>query len=1240
MKLKRKGFLILSALLLLVPAFCATGAFAGTPHTIFGQVSDPSAALTVPADGDVAFTAYIQGREGEIMTETSAGAGYSAGQLFLNSGNFSTPWAAGEILVVTVNRKSNFHTATVQVALSNAGFDALPEAVLALPTVLSVTINTTNQTLSVDETRQFSAEASVEGVANPIDVTNSAQWASSDVNVGTLDAAGLFSPNLVGSTAVTATFNGVESNTVNMTVTTGAAATIVDVSGDNQAGVVGSQLANPFVVKVSDAKGNPVQGETVSFAVTTVGGNGTGSLSAATAETGADGTAATTLTLDTDDIPNTVTASVAGLAGSPVTFTATGNPGAVDAGTSTIAADSPVVADGIAVSNITVTAKDIFGNEVPGKTVVLAAAGASNTLVQPAAATANDGTAAGTLASIKAETKTVSATVGGVAITDTVDVVFNADSAAKIELTADPTQITSSDVATALLTATILDANDNVVTTGADSSLSITFATDNAFGDIAAGATNPVTAVNGVATIQIESKIDPAGGPIACTASSGALAPGAATVTTVPRSLVSIAIDNVNPSVAVGDRLQLTVTGTYDDGFTEPLTGSVTWALVGTNPAGAAEFDPNAPGQLNALMPGTATVSANKGDIDAVDVTVDLTAFAGTIAVVATPDQLVANGVTTANVAATITVGANQPIVDNVEVSFAVSIGDGTVADATVLTANGVAGTIFTSSTVAGVETVSATIGNKSGSDDINLVAGPANNIVLTSTKELILTDGIDTAGISGRIADQFGNTVLDYAQDVIFTLDAVDYATFGGAGAATVDGVNLVDGIAEEILTSVAVASPDGATITVQAASNTGAYTFTAATPLVVKTDNDTDGDGVGDKTDAFPEDPTEWADADDDGYGDNSDAFPNDPTEWVDSDGDGHGDNSDAYPNDPNRWEEEGEIAAPVPLTPEDDTVDAPLAPVLEIDTEAIDVNLITLLDITTWQISTDEAFNNIVFEANASVARGLFALNVPRLLLEEGTTYFWRAKFTRVDIETGDIEESAWSDVFAFTTVAQDPDDANDDGIADAFAADDTLDLNGDGTPDNDQTDVIKSFNSAAGDIQMAVEVTDDATVIEAATPLDSAADHYQTGLEPDDMPYGAVSFKLNVAQGAEASVNIHFSEAVPDDMVVWKFDEVNGWYEYSSEYVEFNADRTVATIHLKDGEYGDGDFTANGVILDPLAVGTASSSTGSSGGSDSDNCFINTVAPHAFGGGFLPLMAGLAIFGIGIVRGRRS
>ena len=63
-----------------------------------------------------------------------------------------------------------------------------------------------------------------------------------------------------------------------------------------------------------------------------------------------------------------------------------------------------------------------------------------------------------------------------------------------------------------------------------------------------------------------------------------------------------------------------------------------------------------------------------------------------------------------------------------------------------------------------------------------------------------------------------------------------------------------------------------------------------------------DSDGDGVIDDEDAFPDNPDESVDSDGDGVGDNSDAFPDDPNESVDSDGDGIGDNADNCPTTEN--------------------------------------------------------------------------------------------------------------------------------------------------------------------------------------------------------------------------------------------------------------------------------------------------------------------------------------------------
>ncbi|MCK5472344.1 PKD domain-containing protein, partial [Candidatus Gracilibacteria bacterium] len=70
-----------------------------------------------------------------------------------------------------------------------------------------------------------------------------------------------------------------------------------------------------------------------------------------------------------------------------------------------------------------------------------------------------------------------------------------------------------------------------------------------------------------------------------------------------------------------------------------------------------------------------------------------------------------------------------------------------------------------------------------------------------------------------------------------------------------------------------------------------------------------DSDGDGVGDNSDKFPIDSTEWSDCDDDGIGDNedldddndgvqdsADALPCNPNETKDCDDDGIGDNEDS--------------------------------------------------------------------------------------------------------------------------------------------------------------------------------------------------------------------------------------------------------------------------------------------------------------------------------------------------------
>ena len=84
---------------------------------------------------------------------------------------------------------------------------------------------------------------------------------------------------------------------------------VVRISGDDQRGLPGEPLANPFVVQVLDEDGDPFEGATVKFSVL-VGG---GSLSATTPTTGADGRAESILTLGTALGTNKVQVNVEGI---------------------------------------------------------------------------------------------------------------------------------------------------------------------------------------------------------------------------------------------------------------------------------------------------------------------------------------------------------------------------------------------------------------------------------------------------------------------------------------------------------------------------------------------------------------------------------------------------------------------------------------------------------------------------------------------------------------------------------------------------------------------------------------------------------------------------------------------------------------------------------------------------------------------------------------------------------------
>jgi hypothetical protein len=150
----------------------------------------------------------------------------------------------------------------------------------------------------------------------------------------------------------------------------GAASRVAAASATTQSATVGTAVAAPPAVKVTDGGGNPVAGIAVSFAVTS-GGGSVVPASPGTVSTDANGLAkATSWTLGTTAGTNNyaVTASAGGLTGSPVTFTASGVAGPGTQLTITTQPSTSAVSGTAFARQPVIQLRDRYGNpvHVPG----------------------------------------------------------------------------------------------------------------------------------------------------------------------------------------------------------------------------------------------------------------------------------------------------------------------------------------------------------------------------------------------------------------------------------------------------------------------------------------------------------------------------------------------------------------------------------------------------------------------------------------------------------------------------------------------------------------------------------------------------------------------------------------------------------------------------------------------------------------------------------------------------------
>lgn len=219
-----------------------------------------------------------------------------------------------------------------------------------------------------------------------------------------------------GANELIATLAGLpDTLTFTATGVAGAAAEIALESGDAQTDSVSATLATPYAVLVTDANGNPVSGVTVTWAVTG-GGGSIGNLS----NSDASGIAVSTHTFGPTVGTQTVTATAAGLTGSPVTFTSTAVAGAATSMTLS-AGDGQTAEVGTALATApSVLVTDQFGNAITGASVTFTVTGGAGSVVGSPATTDGSGIAAVTSWSLgsAAGANTLQATLGALTPVD------------------------------------------------------------------------------------------------------------------------------------------------------------------------------------------------------------------------------------------------------------------------------------------------------------------------------------------------------------------------------------------------------------------------------------------------------------------------------------------------------------------------------------------------------------------------------------------------------------------------------------------------------------------------------------------------------------------------------------------------------------------------------------------------------------------------------------------------------
>lgn len=298
--------------------------------------------------------------------------------------------------------------------------------------------------------------------------------------------------------------------------------------------------------------------------------------------------------------------------------------------------------------------------------------------------------------------------------------------------------------------------------------------TDGTTGDVTSSVTWASTG-SAIASVSSAGLVTGASaGTAMITATSGQIR-GAETITVLQPIMVSLSISPPGAVVPKGRTQQITVTGTFTDGSTQDVTGSVAWTVAPATIAAVSQT-----GLVSTLAPGAATISAVSGSISASTVITVASAALSSLTVTPANPSLTKGATQQLTVTGSFTDASSQ----NMTTTVAWTVSPANVVTVTnggmiTAVANGTAMVTATSGSVSGSDTITV-----SGASLVSINISPANPSVLDGkTQQLTATGNYN----DGTTQDVTGKVSWTGAIPGVVDLSSVGLLTALGAGTATV---------------------------------------------------------------------------------------------------------------------------------------------------------------------------------------------------------------------------------------------------------------------------------------------------------------------------------------------------------------------------------------------------------------------------------------------------------------------